>query len=586
MNTITKLGCLLVFILAIGLVGCKKDPVMFSKGLESLTLIEKDAAGLVIKEYPGIIAGEEIVVAVPIEVDVTKLVVDFKAENARTIVQIGSVVQEAGITAQDFSEPVALKIKAEDKSTRTYLVKVEKKIALLSFGFYMADNPGLEEDYKAIIRGTKIDIQVPESINLTNLVARFTTTAGGSLKIGAVSQQSQVTMNNFKNPITYLFEAQGLPGQLQFVATVSFTGKKWWMIGDKNIIIPTASELRMAIDPITKYPYLAYIRSGLDESGATIPAESRTVAVIGFDGIVWENLGSSQGISDGRAVDLNFAFSAEGTPYVAYEDYSGGQKGTVLKYSDKSWAEVGVKNFTPMRVDKFSFTVGENDQPIIAATTFTAIPGYIKRSVYVSNYTLGRWNDITPTIKNPLLGSLSTFRGLDGKTYLAVADRDNTLSMFKLTNGAWQPVGPTGFRGPDNLPPYTSVIGAASADGHVYIGYQTVVSGARLNRILMFNSETSTWQELGSAGSSQGVDELYALAIDPSGQLYFAFADESGLNVRTFNTNTNNWNTERRVVSGKINAFAMQVSSDGIPYLAVSTASDNKTAVYKYTTTK
>jgi hypothetical protein len=588
MKTIKNIATLLLLIV-VGIIhtGCKKDPVMYSKGLESFKLAEKDEAGTIVKEYPGTITDNEIIVPLPIGVDVTRLTVNFTTENPRTIVQVGGEVQESGVTEQDFTQPLPFKIKAEDRSTRTYHVKVEKKIAMETYGFFKEDNPKLEDDYIAVIRGKKIDIAVPESIDLTKLVARFQTTAGATLKIGSTTQQSRLTVNSFSNPVEYILENPALTEPFKLTVAISFMGPKWWMIGDKSIIVPSTAELKMAINPITRYPYLAYIRSGKDESGTTIPNENKKVAVIGFNGTVWRNLGASTGISDTRTADLDFAFNSEGTPYVSYEDYlDSKQKGTVLRYVNDTWTSVGDKNFTPMRVDKYSFTLGENDQPVVAATTFTAITGYAKRAIYVTNFSSGQWANITPLISNPLLGSLKVFKGLDGKTYLALIDRDNTLSMFKLTNNVWTAVGPTKFRAPDNLQPYTSVIGAASANGEVYIGYQTVVGAERLNRILKFNPTTVTWEELGSAGNSQGIDEQYALAIAPNGALYFAFANNSGLYARTFNNVTNNWNNPRLVVSGKTSVFDMQISSDGIPYVAVSTTSDGKTAVYKYTATK
>src|SRR5690606_13324528 len=106
-----------------------------------------------------------------------------------------------------------------------------------------------------------IDIAVPESIDLTKLVARFQTTSGATLKIAAATQQSKVTVNDFTNPVQYTFVDPLLSvAELTFTARVSFIGPKWWMIGDKNIIVPTADELKLAINPITRYPHVAYIR--------------------------------------------------------------------------------------------------------------------------------------------------------------------------------------------------------------------------------------------------------------------------------------------------------------------------------------
>jgi hypothetical protein len=586
MKTIQNITSLFLLIILATAAGCKKDPVMYSKGIESFKLVAKNVQG-VETEYLGTISNEEIIVELPIEVDVTSLTSTYTVDNPRTIVQIGSEVVEPGVTELDLSTPVDFTVKAEDKSKRSYRIRVEKKTSLKSFGFYKEDNAGLTEDYRAVIRGLKIDVAVPETIDLTKLVGRFETTDGAVVKVGDVTQQSRTTANDFSNTIIYTFNAPGLTAPLNFTTALSFIGPKWWMIGDETIIGTGAGDLKMAINPITKYPYLVYFRTGKDESGTAIATENRKAVVIAYTGNDWQFIGSSNGISDTQAADTHIAFDEEGTPYVAYKDYfEAGQKATVLKYVNNVWTAQGAKNFSPMRTDKFSFAIGENDQPFLGVSTGTAVTGYARRAIYVTNYTNGIWNDITPAIVNPLIAAVKMIKGQDGKTYMAVLDRNTNFSMYKYQNNTWIPVGPVGFRTSDGLPGYTSVTGAVDAQGTAYIAFHTVSASQRLNRVMKFNG--TAWVELGSAGNSQGKDELYALAIDPNGKLYFAFVNNSGLYFRTFNENTNNWNTARQVIAGNIGYFDMQISQDGIPYIAVATPglSDNKVTVYKYTTTK
>lgn len=584
MKTIKNIATLLLLIIVGINAGCKKDPVAYGKGFESFKFIVKDAQGTD-KEYPGLITGDEIVVTLPAEVDVTHLKASFVVDNPRTIVQVGTEVQESGISEKDFTNPIAYRVKAEDKSTRSYSVRVEKKIALQSFGFYATDNPGLEDDYIAVIRGTIIDISVPETIDLSKLVARFQTTAGATLKIGGTPQESKVTPNNFGSAVIYTFTDASLTAPLSMTVNLSFIGPKWWLIGDKTIVPFKSSGIKLAINPFNKMPYVAYYRMSTDENGATIAEALRKAAVISYDGSGWKNIGVATGISEGKAEDTDIAFDDEGTLYLGYKDFGNtDQKTTVKKYADDAWSTVGTDRFTPMKSDKHSFTIGEKNQPVIAVSTGTATTGFVRRALYVSSYLSGVWGNITPTITNQLITACDVFRGLDGKTYLAILDRNSNLSMFKLLNNTWIPVGPVSFRATDGLPGYTSVAGAVDAQGIAYIVYQTNVSSQRLNRVLKFNG--TIWEELGSAGNSQDQDEKYALAIDPNGKLYFGFANTTGLYVRTFNKNTKNWNTPRLVVSGKINTFDLQVASDGIPYLAASTMSDNKISVYKYTATK
>lgn len=583
MKTIKNITILLLLIVVGINAGCKKDPVMYGKGFETFKFVVKDALD-VDKVYEGVIAGDEIVVQLPTEVDVTTLKASFTMDNPRTIVQVGAKVQESGITEQDFTTPVSYRIKAEDKSTRSYRVRIVKTIEIQSYGFYKADNPALEDDYIAVLRGLTIDIAVPETIDLSKLIARFQTTTGATLNVGAVLQESKITPNNFGSAVIYTFSAPGLSAPLNFTVNLSFIGPKWWMIGDKTIVPFKSSGIKMAIHPFNKMPYIAYYRMSTDDNGTTIAEALRKASVISYTGTEWKNLGAATGISEGRAEDTDISFDDEGNPYLGYKDFvNSDQKTTVKKYVNDAWVSQGPDRFTPMKTDKHSFTVGEGNQPVVAISILTT-PGFTRRALYVSNYTNGAWGNITPTIINPLLTACNVFRGLDGKTYLAILDRGANLSMFKLVNNVWQTIGTAGFRASDGLPGYTSVIGAAAADGTVYIGFQTVVNSQRLNRIMKYTG--SAWEEIGSAGNSQDQDEKYALAISPKGQLYFGFANTTGLYVRTFNKSTNNWNSPRVVYSGKVNSFDMKVSSDDIPYLALTTNLDNRISVYKYTTTK
>ena len=53
-----------------------------------------------------------------------------------------------------------------------------------------------------VITGTNIAVTVPFGIDVTSLVANFTTT-GASVKVGGITQVSGTTANNFTNPVTY-----------------------------------------------------------------------------------------------------------------------------------------------------------------------------------------------------------------------------------------------------------------------------------------------------------------------------------------------------------------------------------------------
>ena len=103
MKTIfNQLSVSLLLLIAV-MAGCKKDPVMYAKGIESFSFKIKDAQN-VEKEYQGVITDGNIAVTVPTEADVTELKAIFKTDNPRTIVQVGTEVQESGITIHFVNE--------------------------------------------------------------------------------------------------------------------------------------------------------------------------------------------------------------------------------------------------------------------------------------------------------------------------------------------------------------------------------------------------------------------------------------------------------------------------------------------------
>ena len=223
--------------------------------------------------------------------------------------------------------------------------------------------------------------------------------------------------------------------------------------------------------------------------------------------------------------------------------------------------------------------------PMVAmAKNGTDASGIPARGLYVSSYTSSTWGSITPP------GGITIFydqlvRGLDGKTYLGIMDRStgsNKPSLYKYDNNTWTAVGPTSFTAPDGLVGFQSVSVAVDKNGEAYLAFQVAPSSGRLDHVMKYNKTANTWQELGNAVSSGGEKDKFALGIDADGVLYFAYANASSVMVKTFNKDTNNWNTERKVISEKVNEFDMQVAADGTVYIVASIASDSKTVVYKY----
>lgn len=587
MKTIfNQLSVSLLLLIAV-MAGCKKDPVMYAKGIESFSFKIKDAQN-VEKEYQGVITDGNIAVTVPTEADVTELKAIFKTDNPRTIVQVGTEVQESGITMQDFTTAKSYRVKAEDKSTRSYTVTVSKKIALTSYGFYKEDNPSLPTDYVGVIRGLQVEVALPETVSFLGLKARFTTTTGATLKVGGVDQQSKVTANNFDSPVTYSLNEASLMTPLEYKVNVVFLGKQWELFGD-NLTVPTATSPKMAINPINNNPYFIYQRTGKGEDGLTIATDNRKVAVMGYVGGQWQNLGDKLGISDFRADAQTIAFNSTGELYVAYKDYlNAEQRATVKKYTGAAWASVGNNRFTPMKIDYLTMAVDANDVPMVSmskqsnSNEYSSIP---QRGVYVTSYKNNAWSDAAGALTGKTMFQNHLIRGLDGNIYLGLMERTtgaNRPSMYKLQNNIWIPVGPTSFAAADGLVGSQQVSIAVDRQGQQYLVYQVGSSATRMNHVMKYNENQNVWSEIGNGVLTGATTDNFALTIGTDDTLYFAYANATSLVVKTLNKTTNNWNTERKIINEKVTAFDMQAAPNGSIYVVASLSASSKTVVYKY----
>ena len=156
--------------------------------------------------YPGIIneAAKTISVTLPFGTDVTALIATFTTTG--TNVSIGAVTQTSGSTMNDFTTSKTYTVTAADTTSVDYTVTVTlapnpaKAITAYSFVGYSAYPGTINEAAKTI------SVTLPFGTDMTALIAAFTTT-GTNVSIGAVTQTSGATMNDFTTSMTYTVTA-------------------------------------------------------------------------------------------------------------------------------------------------------------------------------------------------------------------------------------------------------------------------------------------------------------------------------------------------------------------------------------------
>jgi len=150
-----------------------------------------------------------IAVTVPYGTNLTTLKATFSTTGILVTVGTAPVVtQVSGTTQNDFTNPVAYKVNAANLTTATYTVTVTvaqntaKAITAFSFVGY----PGISGAISGTTSPYAIAVTVPNGTVVTGLVATFTTT-GNSVTVGATTQVSGTTTNDFTSPVAYTVHA-------------------------------------------------------------------------------------------------------------------------------------------------------------------------------------------------------------------------------------------------------------------------------------------------------------------------------------------------------------------------------------------
>jgi hypothetical protein len=141
-----------------------------------------------------------VAVSVPHDTDVSALVATFTV-SAEASAKIGAVVQESGVTANDFGAPVTYRVTAEDLTFQDYVVTVAHAAATTDITAFAV--PGQTGDATIDATAHTVAITVPHATVVTALAATFGVTAGAAADVSDTPQESGVTANDFTDPVVY-----------------------------------------------------------------------------------------------------------------------------------------------------------------------------------------------------------------------------------------------------------------------------------------------------------------------------------------------------------------------------------------------
>ena len=137
--------------------------------------------------------------------DITSLVGIFTLSPGASA-EVGGVPQVSGVTVNDFTYPVVYNVIAEDATQQSWIVTVTVPSAETDITAYSFP----EQTGAATIdtAAHTIALEVANGTDLATLVATFTLSEEATAKVGAVTQVSGITSNNFTNVVTYTVTAE------------------------------------------------------------------------------------------------------------------------------------------------------------------------------------------------------------------------------------------------------------------------------------------------------------------------------------------------------------------------------------------
>lgn len=152
--------------------------------------------------------------------DLTSLVPIFDLSQGATA-KVSGVTQISDSTSNDFTNPVTYTVTAEDGKTQQewiVIVNVASSTSTDFLSFSLADQTS---SGNIDVQNHTINIEVLNGTDLTSLTPTFTLSQGATAKIDSITQESGITANDFKNPVTYKVIAEDGTTTQNWVVTVT-----------------------------------------------------------------------------------------------------------------------------------------------------------------------------------------------------------------------------------------------------------------------------------------------------------------------------------------------------------------------------
>ncbi|MBB6371101.1 T9SS type A sorting domain-containing protein [Chryseobacterium shigense] len=291
----------------------------------------------------------------------------------------------------------------------------------------------------------------------------------------------------------------------------------------------------------------------------------------------WEDVGGVTGVSASGSSYNNLVVDQTGNYYLSYYDTSVA-KGSVQKFNGTSWSYVGGN----AGITEGTATFNSLSVDAAGNIFYTNQIGYPGSGIAVQQFNGTSWSslpNVTASAANYHASAVSP------SNVLFTFGGQNSGTVQRYVNGAWEQVGNTGF---SNGASFAEMV--IGSDQKVYTC--NVSAGVRVYQNSTSASATDTWDLVGgSIVDAASSSEQYTsdIAIDGNNNLYVAYVSSSDngqkLNVKKFEGNAWVQLGEANFSNGKVQHVAIAVTSSGQPYVVASRfENDNllRNTVYKF----
>ncbi|WP_163410764.1 GEVED domain-containing protein [Flavobacterium ajazii] len=289
---------------------------------------------------------------------------------------------------------------------------------------------------------------------------------------------------------------------------------------------------------------------------------------------VWEDVGSTTGISAAGSSFNKLVKDSDGNFYVSYYDVSV-TKGSVQKFDGTSWTYLGGSPGITTQYATFNALVVKDAQNVFYS--------YRDGGMIVKKFDGTAWT----TLPSPVSTSVTQQAlAIDNSGILYAGYETANGTVKRYVNGVWEQLGTTGF-------------------GTAAVGFLNMKVGTNNKIYVSFNNNgyvhvyendldapsTQAWLPVGNviniATASNSENYNSSLAIDANNNLYLAYVSGSSsgqkLNVKKYSGTA--WETlgAENFSDGRVQHISLAVTSSGTPYVVCSNwENDNYLKNYTY----